>query len=148
MAGTVWVVLEWDGQSNSVFSFRNRISDISKEGVMAMRGEVWIGGPQVTMGYFIPEKGDHALEAKNKEDFADEDGYRWFKTGDVGKLGPEGTLTIVDRKKDLWKGPQGEYVSLTNVENHIKNNQDPYAIDQIMMYGKTGRRILMRLTRS
>ena len=105
-----------------------------------MRGEIWIGGPQVTQGYYInPKKGDpDGLAEKNKSDFVDSlDGMRWFKTGDVGQLTKKGTIQIIDRKKDLWKGPQGEYVSFGKVENIIKMGV-PF-IDQIMMYGRTGR---------
>ena len=42
---------------------------------------------------------------------------------------------IIDRKKDLWKGPQGEYVALTKVESAMKLN---ILCDMPMCYGKTG----------
>ena len=70
------------------------------------RGEIVIGGNHVARGYFnMPEK--------TEEDFYDgPEGYRWFKTGDVGQMLPDGSLKIVDRKKDLVKLQMGEYVSL------------------------------------
>merc|ERR1712107_295260 len=54
---------------------------------------------------------------KTKEDFfTDENGMRWFKTGDIGRFEEDGKLTIVDRKKDLVKLQLGEYISLGKVE--------------------------------
>ncbi|XP_070685559.1 long-chain-fatty-acid--CoA ligase 3a isoform X2 [Pempheris klunzingeri] len=79
------------------------------------RGEILIGGPNVTMGYY-------KNEAKNQEDFfVDEDGQRWFCTGDIGKFHEDGCLKIIDRKKDLVKLQAGEYVSLGKVEAMLKN---------------------------
>ncbi|XP_043235257.1 long-chain-fatty-acid--CoA ligase 4-like [Amphibalanus amphitrite] len=60
------------------------------------RGEIVVGGDNVTMGYFKqPEK--------TKEEFFESDGRRWFRTGDIGLIYPNGTIKIVDRKKDLVK---------------------------------------------
>ncbi|XP_034403776.1 long-chain-fatty-acid--CoA ligase 3a [Cyclopterus lumpus] len=79
------------------------------------RGEILIGGPNVTMGYY-------KNEARNQEDFfADESGQRWFCTGDVGEFHADGCLKIIDRKKDLVKLQAGEYVSLGKVESMLKN---------------------------
>lgn len=77
------------------------------------RGEVWIGGGNITMGYYKnPEK--------TKEDYKEEGGQRWFATGDIGLIEPDGCLRIVDRKKDLVKLQAGEYVSLGKVEVVLK----------------------------
>eukprot|EP00053_Salpingoeca_punica_P013273 m.119662 g.119662 ORF g.119662 m.119662 type:complete len:687 (-) comp16158_c0_seq3:616-2676(-) len=76
------------------------------------RGEVVIGGLNVTCGYY-----------KNPElskDFKEEDGVRWFYTGDIGVMHPNGTLQIVDRKKDLVKLQHGEYISLGKIEATAK----------------------------
>ena len=52
------------------------------------RGEILIGGPNVTMGYYNHEN-------TNLDFFADETGQRWFCTGDVGEIYPDGCLQIV-----------------------------------------------------
>ncbi|KAK3428308.1 hypothetical protein EUGRSUZ_F04354 [Eucalyptus grandis] len=73
------------------------------------RGEIVIGGPNVTLGYF---KND----GKTKEVYkVDERGMRWFYTGDIGQFHADGCLEIVDRKKDIVKLQHGEYVSLGKV---------------------------------
>jgi len=77
------------------------------------RGEIVIGGGHVAKEYYgMPEK--------TKEEFFMDNGKRWFKTGDVGHMMPDGTIKIVDRKKDLVKLQGGEYVSLGKVESLLK----------------------------
>lgn len=78
------------------------------------RGEIVIGGESVSMGYY-----------ENKE-LTDEVFYtdpntkmRWFKTGDIGEYLPNGTIKIIDRKKDIVKLKHGEYISLVCVETVI-----------------------------
>ncbi|CAM4722872.1 unnamed protein product [Lepidochelys kempii] len=91
------------------------------------RGEIIIGGPNVSMGYFKNEE--------KTEDFSvDENGQRWFCTGDIGEFHPDGCLQIIDRKKDLVKLQAGEYVSLGKVETALKNC--PF-IDNICAYAKS-----------
>ncbi|KAL0994291.1 hypothetical protein UPYG_G00120290 [Umbra pygmaea] len=91
------------------------------------RGEIMIGGPNVTMGYYKSEQ-------QNKDFWVDEQGQRWFCTGDVGEMHPDGCLQIVDRKKDLVKLQAGEYVSLGKVESALKNCP---LIDNICAYANS-----------
>lgn len=77
------------------------------------RGEIVVGGDCVTLGYF-------KNEILTNECFKDEDGIRWFYTGDIGELHPDGTFKIIDRKKDLVKLQYGEYISLGKVESELK----------------------------
>ncbi|KAL0360241.1 UNVERIFIED_CONTAM: Long chain acyl-CoA synthetase 9, chloroplastic [Sesamum radiatum] len=70
------------------------------------RGEIVIGGPNVTLGYF---KNDDKTKDVYK---VDERGTRWFYTGDIGQFHADGCLEIIDRKKDIVKLQHGEYVSL------------------------------------
>ncbi|QQP56918.1 Long-chain-fatty-acid--CoA ligase 3, partial [Caligus rogercresseyi] len=57
---------------------------------------------------------------KTAEDFYEEDGIRWFKTGDIGQMEADGVLKIIDRKKDLVKLSGGEYISYGKVESILK----------------------------
>jgi len=77
------------------------------------RGEVVIGGEHLAKEYYeMPEK--------TKEEFYHDGGKRWFRTGDIGHMMTDGTIKIIDRKKDLVKLQCGEYVSLGKVESLMK----------------------------
>uniref|UniRef100_A0AC11CWA7 Acyl-CoA synthetase long chain family member 4 n=1 Tax=Ovis aries TaxID=9940 RepID=A0AC11CWA7_SHEEP len=92
------------------------------------RGEIVIGGKNISMGYFKNEE-------KTAEDYSvDENGQRWFCTGDIGEFHPDGCLQIIDRKKDLVKLQAGEYVSLGKVEAALKNCP---LIDNICAFAKS-----------
>lgn len=74
------------------------------------QGEVLIRGPAVTRGYF---KRDEIT----KETISD-DG--WLMTGDVGQWNPNGTLSVIDRKKNLVKLSGGEYIAIERLESTYK----------------------------
>lgn len=71
------------------------------------QGEIWIRGDSVTSGYLD-------LEEETKESFT-EDG--WFKTGDIGEFDSSGQMRIIDRKKNLVKTLNGEYIALEKLES-------------------------------
>ena len=77
------------------------------------QGEICIRGPSVTKGYFKrPDlNADESIFAK--------DG--WFRTGDVGQWNPDGTLSLVDRLKNLIKLQSGEYIALESLESIYKS---------------------------
>jgi acyl-CoA synthetase (AMP-forming)/AMP-acid ligase II len=64
-----------------------------ESGEDADRGELWIRGPQVMVGYL---NNDEATA----ETITDEG---WLRTGDIAEADGEGFLTIVDRLKELIK---------------------------------------------
>ena len=73
------------------------------------RGEIVIGSKAVSScGYYKNEEA-------SKEVFYQEDDLHWFRTGDIGEMLDDGTIKIIDRKKDLVKLAFGEYVSLGKV---------------------------------
>ncbi|PVH72850.1 long-chain-fatty-acid-CoA ligase-like protein [Cadophora sp. DSE1049] len=70
------------------------------------QGEIWIRGHSVTAGYH--ENPDETAAAIS-------DG--WFKTGDIGEWDRNGHLRIIDRKKNLVKTLNGEYIALEKLES-------------------------------
>ncbi|XGW35872.1 hypothetical protein V3C99_019229 [Haemonchus contortus] len=99
------------------------------------QGEVLIGGRSVAIGYYNnPEK--------TKEDFVERNGKRYFATGDIGEFREDGSLRIIDRKKDLLKLAHGEYISLGKVETTI---QTSHGIDTVCVYGDSSKDYLIAL---
>ncbi|GAA5869237.1 hypothetical protein JCM16303_000403 [Sporobolomyces ruberrimus] len=76
------------------------------------QGELWIRGTSVTKGYYKQEK-------LTKEAWT-EDG--WFKTGDVAQWNKNGTLSIIDRVKNLVKLAGGEYIAVERLESVYKGS--------------------------
>ncbi|KAF9474999.1 long-chain-fatty-acid-CoA-ligase [Pholiota conissans] len=77
------------------------------------QGEVLIRGPSVTKGYF------HRPDLNEDEGIFTKDG--WFRTGDVGQWNEDGTLSLIDRLKNLVKMQGGEYIALERLEAVYKS---------------------------
>jgi len=76
------------------------------------RGEVWVRGNNISSGYY-------KMKEQTKEAFRD-DGF--FQTGDIGMVLPDGSLKIIDRKKNLVKLKGGEYVALEKMNQAFNNS--------------------------
>ncbi|XP_039059457.1 long chain acyl-CoA synthetase 4-like [Hibiscus syriacus] len=87
------------------------------------RGEVCIRGKTLFSGY-------HKREDLTSEVLVD----GWLHTGDVGEWQPNGSMKIIDRKKNIFKLSQGEYVAVENLENIYGQTS---AIDSIWIYGNS-----------
>jgi long-chain acyl-CoA synthetase len=87
------------------------------------RGEICIRGNTLFAGYYKREDLTHEVLV---------DG--WFHTGDVGEWQADGAMKIIDRKKNIFKLSQGEYVAVENLESIYGQCS---AVDQIWVYGNS-----------
>ncbi|OIP81232.1 MAG: long-chain fatty acid--CoA ligase [Porphyromonadaceae bacterium CG2_30_38_12] len=83
--------------------------------------EILVKGKTVFKGYYKNEKA-------TREAFTD-DG--WFRTGDAGFI-KNGSLTLTERIKDLFKTSNGKYIAPQAIETRL--TLDPY-IDQVATIG-------------
>ncbi|CAF1395506.1 unnamed protein product [Adineta steineri] len=90
----------------------------AKDGV----GEICIRSPALFKGYLKDE-------AKTRETI-DVDG--WLHTGDIGQWTPQKTMKIIDRKKNIYKLSQGEYIAPEKIEDVYARSR---FISQVFVYG-------------
>jgi len=96
---------------------------VISEGIPCVgRGEVCYRGPNIFQAYYkMPEKTAEAVDAEG-----------WLHSGDIGLWDEVGMLRIVDRKKNIFKLSQGEYVAAEKIE--IAYCASPF-VAQIFVYG-------------
>ncbi|TCK25717.1 non-ribosomal peptide synthetase [Pseudonocardia endophytica] len=77
-------------------------------------GELWIGGTGVAQGY----RGD---PGKTAERFVEHDGERWYRTGDLGRYHPDGTLEFLGRRDHQVK-IRGHRIELGEIETALRDH--------------------------
>lgn len=87
-----------------------RIENENEKGV----GEILVKGPNIMKGYYKNEEATREVLT--------EDG--WLHTGDLGKINPDGTFTMVGRSKNVIVTKNGKNIYPEELEFHI--NKSPY----------------------
>ncbi len=95
---------------------------------IAADGEIQIAGPTVMQGYYR----DPANTAKDI--LVDDDGTRWFRSGDAGYIDDDGHLIYLDRVKDMLTLANGERFSPQFIEGRLKFS--PYIRDVMAVGGE------------
>jgi len=90
----------------SVPEMNYNVTDVV-DGKRVERGEICFRGGNIFQGYW--------KQAEKTAETIDKQG--WLHSGDIGMWLPDGNLKIIDRKKNIFKLSQGEYVAPEKIEN-------------------------------
>jgi len=105
-----------------------KLIDVPEAGYFANgtppQGEICLRGPSVIKGYF------KRPDLNEDPTIFAPDG--WFRTGDVGQWNPTGTLSVIDRIKNLVKLSGGEYIALERLEAVYKSSN---LVQNLCVYG-------------
>jgi long-chain acyl-CoA synthetase len=97
-------LIRYDCVGLPVPSIDIKLLDVNDAGYLSTnnppQGEVCIRGPSVTKGYF------KRPDLNDDENIFTKDG--WLRTGDIGQWNSDGTLSLIDRLKNLIKLQNGE----------------------------------------
>jgi len=93
------------------------------------RGEIWMRGPAIFQGYYLDDESTKSTLSNG-----------WIATGDIGRWNPNGTLSIIDRKKNMFKLAQGEYVASEKIELEYQKSN---LVGQIWVYGNSFKTFLL-----
>ena len=108
-------------------------TDTDEQGRLQPRGEIAVRGPNVIPGYYKNEE-------KTKETI-DEDG--WLLSGDIGMIVPEiNALKIIDRRKNIFKLSQGEYIAPDKLQEVYKTIR---GLADIFVYGDSTKSSLIAI---
>ena len=107
-------------------------STYMKDGKNLPRGEICCRGPGMCLGYY--------KEIEKTKELFDKDG--WLHTGDIGEILEEGTLKIIDRKKNIFKLSQGEYIAPEKIENILTLSK---YVAQVFVEGNSLRNFLVAI---
>jgi long-chain acyl-CoA synthetase len=95
---------------------------------IAEDGEILVKGPTVVQGYY------KNAEATEKTFLIDQDGGRWYRTGDAGYIDSDGHLIYLDRVKEMLTLSTGEKYSPQYIEGRLKFS--PYIRDVMSIGGE------------
>ncbi|PVU90420.1 hypothetical protein BB561_004884 [Smittium simulii] len=73
------------------------------------RGEICMRGKSIFCGYLKD------IKVTNETLIGD----GWIASGDIGQINLDGTISIIDRKKSLFKTSQGVYISPDKIESYL-----------------------------
>ncbi len=91
------------------------------EAKIGENGEILLTGPTLFKGYYKnPEATESSL-------LVDEDGRKWFRTGDAGYIDEDGHIIYLDRVKEMLTLANGEKFSPQFIEGRLKFS--PYIRD-------------------
>ena len=99
-----------------------RIDDPNENG----EGEVLISSKTLMIGYYEDEEA-------TKEAIFEEDGKRWFRSGDVGYMDKDGFLYITGRSKNVIVTQNGKNIYPEEIELLLSKHNE---IKECMVYGK------------
>ncbi|GFT91409.1 long-chain-fatty-acid--CoA ligase 5 [Nephila pilipes] len=111
-----------------------KVVDVPEMGYFSKNstGEVCLKGYNL-MKYYLKDP-------KRTAETVDSEG--WLHTGDIGMWLPNGTLKIIDRKKNILKLSQGEYIAPEKIENVYSLSS---YISQVFIYGDSLKSFLVAI---